>query len=131
MASGADYFYILLCKSSTTPLKEKKKKQTEKQKLKNKAAKKKKKIEPDVWLTNFNSLFGEFNLQCLQICESWEKVFWEFSYSIVVEVPRIEKILNNEKPLLNRFKNILFLIHFALLNVSRRTLKSFYAEMIG
>ena len=51
----------------------------------------------------------------------------ELRYSIVVEIPKIEKMLKNEKPLLNRFKNILFLIHFALLNVSRETLKSLYA----
>ena len=39
---------------------------------------------------------GQFNLQPAQISESWENRFWELSYCIVLELPRIE---NNEKPL--------------------------------
>ena len=69
---------------------------------------------PGVWLTNFNSLFGEFNLQFLQICKSWENVFRELSYCIVVEIPKIENMINNEKPFLQPLKMYYFkfILHF-------------------
>ena len=54
---------------------------------------------PDVQLSCFNSLFGEFNLQDVWMSKSWENICWELSYFIVAEIPRVEKMLSNEKPL--------------------------------
>ena len=52
-----------------------------------------------VKLSCFNSLFGEFNLQPVLTCKSWENISWELTYCIVAEIPRVEKRLNKEKPL--------------------------------
>ena len=51
---------------------------------------------PSVQLTYFNSVFGGFNLQCLQISEPKENVVSELSYCIVFKIPGIKDMFNNE-----------------------------------
>ena len=58
-------------------------------------------MQPLVQLTSFNSLCGELNLQLLETAEPWESVSCEFSDRIVLEIPKIENMLNNEKPLIS------------------------------
>ena len=58
-------------------------------------------MRPLVQLTSFNSLCGELNLQLLETAEPWESVSCEFSDRIVLEIPKIENMLNSEKPLIS------------------------------
>ena len=53
-------------------------------------------MRPGVQRTYFNSIFGEFNLQRLQISQLWENVSSELSYCIVFKIPRIQNMFNNE-----------------------------------
>lgn len=73
-------------------------------------------MRPRVKLTSFHSLFDEGNLQLLETSEPWESVSRNLSYRIALEIPRIENMLNNEKPFIS-FRNKIN--QFSLLNVSR------------
>ena len=50
-------------------------------------------------LSNFNSLLAEFSLLPIWKCQCLENRLWKLNYCIDLEIPRIEKMLNNEKPL--------------------------------
>ena len=54
-------------------------------------------MRPGVQQTYFNNIFGEFNLQRFQVSEHRENVFNVLSYGIVLEIPGIKNMLNNEK----------------------------------
>ena len=58
-------------------------------------------MRPRVKLTSFHSLFDKGNLQLLETTEPWESVCRNLSYRIALEIPRIENMLNNEKPFIS------------------------------
>ena len=80
-------------------------------------------MPPLVKLSSFHNLFDKCNLQLLETPDPWERVSCELSYRIALEIPRIENMLNNEKPLISFSNKINHL--YSLLSVSLKTPQSF------